>query len=72
MAGESRLRAHVVFKYPPDRPKFLTLADLVTILHEESRDYKLLSVCPSFGNLHLLQYSWCAILNRRTVISLPL
>ena len=45
MAGESRLRAHVVFKYPPNRPKFLTLADLVTILHEESRDYKLLSVC---------------------------
>jgi len=44
MAGKSRLRAHVVFKYEAIRPRFLTLADLVTILHEESQDYKLLSV----------------------------
>ena len=55
MAGDSRLRAHIVFNYPPTRPNFLTLADLVTILREESSDYKLLSVCHHDGVLRLCQ-----------------
>lgn len=46
MAGESRLRAHVVFGVP-EGPKFITLADLLSIMHEESREYKLLSVSQS-------------------------
>lgn len=44
MAGESRLRAHVEFKKTRNQPRFLTLADLLTIMHEESSDYRLLSV----------------------------
>lgn len=44
MAGKSRLRAHVVFPRDPKGPSFLTLADLVTIMHNESQDYRLLSV----------------------------
>ena len=61
MVGESRLRAHVVFKHPPNRPKFLTLADLVTILHEESRDYRLLSVCRRVKIVRLSLYPLCVI-----------
>jgi len=71
MAGESRLRAHVVFKYETTRPKVLTLADLVTILHEESRNYKLLSVC-CVRIFESRGYSSCAMANRRTAISLHL
>lgn len=44
MAGESRLRAHIVFKPTPRQPQLLTLASLLTIMHEESTHYKLLSV----------------------------
>ena len=45
MVGKSRLRAHVVFpRESVNEPSFLTLADLVTIMHDESQAYRLLSV----------------------------
>jgi hypothetical protein len=67
MVGKSRLRAHVVFPGRPDRPSFLTLAELVMVMHDESRDYRLLSVgCmiqPASSTMH--SYHQC----RRTVTS---
>lgn len=54
LLGSSRLRAHVTFSQKSTGPKFLTLADLVTIMHEESRDYRLLSVRLIKNNLLLL------------------
>jgi hypothetical protein len=65
--GRSRLRAHVTFSQKPAGPKFLTLADLVMIMHEESRDYRLLSV-----SLIQLTYSFRCLFSyfgRKTVIS---
>ena len=45
MIEASRLRAHVVFsRSRKSPPKLLTLADLITIMHDESRKYRLLSV----------------------------
>ncbi|KAF8308021.1 hypothetical protein DL93DRAFT_2087418, partial [Clavulina sp. PMI_390] len=43
MAGKSRLRAHVEFKYPLKRPHFFTVSDLLSIIHQESTDYRLFS-----------------------------
>lgn len=51
MAGGSRLRAHVVFGTPKG-PKFITLADLLSIMHEESQEYKLLSVRQAYRILN--------------------
>ena len=42
--GRSRLRAHVTFGTNSTQPTFLTLAELITIMREESREYRLLSV----------------------------
>jgi hypothetical protein len=45
MVGQSRLRAHVVFsRQSNNEPSLLTLADLVTVMHDESRYYRPLSV----------------------------
>jgi len=67
MIGKSCLRAHVVFPLRPGQPTFLTLAELVTVMHDESRDYCLLSVgCmirPVSSTMN--SYPWC----RRTVTS---
>ena len=43
MIETSRLRAHVVFSRRSP-PRLLTFADLITIMHDESRKYRLLSV----------------------------
>ena len=43
MIEMSRLRAYVVFSQKSP-PKLLTFADLIAIMHEESRKYRLLSV----------------------------
>ena len=42
--GRSRLRAHVTFGTNSTQPTFLTLAELITIMREESQEYRLLSV----------------------------